>query len=276
MFELTNLVASIILLNREFIPFLPSGQSSYQGPLDAPLFQEEAPDGWWERSSEELFFAVSFISDMMRPMKHFNPCHYTPFTGICIFTATLMNMYATKFPAMSRSGREKPEVLLNENMDDLNRFSKLWKMGRGLLDVVGVMGSLYDLVVRHEARLTSHSRENYGRLESTIDLTQDFDIRVPELVAEASAQHDCNKTSHEGQDAQTVPVDDHPRQCRQEPLQSAQRQDLQEPLWISDGVTDLFEDGLTSLPDTWPLVSETPFDILQDDPWRQLIDHQDV
>lgn len=130
-------------------------------------------------------------------MRLLDPQHYTPFSGLCIFTATLMSLYAVKFPAMSRPSPsstdrgEEPEVLLAENMEDLRRFSELWKMGRGLLDVVDVMRKLYDRVVGHEARRATHSRESYAALEKTINLAQDHEIQVAELAAEASPVDDA-------------------------------------------------------------------------------------
>lgn len=128
----------------------------------------------------------------MRAMRSLDTQHYTPFSGLCIFTATLMNLYAVKFPAMSRPSSfsagqgEDPETLLAENMDDLCRFSELWAMGRGLQEVVGVMRKLYDRVLSHEARRSTHSRESYAALEKTINLAQDHEIQVAELAAEAS------------------------------------------------------------------------------------------
>jgi len=190
-------VRSIIWLNREFIPFLPTQETTYRGPLDAPIFHEEAPPGWWERNAAEHFAAVRSITNLMRAMHHLDPQHYTPFSGLCIFTATLMSLYAVKFPAMSRpcssstSLEEEPEVLLVENMEDLRRFSELWKMGRGLLDVVAVMRKLYDRVLSHESRRSTHSRESYVVLEKTINLAQDHEIRVAELAAEASPEDDA-------------------------------------------------------------------------------------
>lgn len=130
-------------------------------------------------------------------MRNLDPQHYTPFSGLCIFTATLMNLYAVKFPAMSRPSHssttrgEEPRVLLAENMEDLRRFSELWKMGRGLLDVVDVMRQLYERVLSHESRRTTHSRESYVVLEKTINLAQDHEIRVAELAAEASPEDDA-------------------------------------------------------------------------------------
>ena len=129
----------------------------------------------------------------MRAMRSLDTQHYTPFSGLCIFTATLMNLYAVKFPAMSRpassstSREEDPETLLAENVDDLRRFSDLWSMGRGLQDVVGVMRKLYDRVLSHEARRSTHSRESYAALEKTINLAQDHEIQVADLAAEASS-----------------------------------------------------------------------------------------
>lgn len=249
---------SIILLTREFFPFLPIKQNIYRGPLDDPLYQEDAPDGWWERNAQEHFSAVICISDMMRTMSHSNPNHYTPFSGLCIFTATLMNMYATRFPAMSRSSGESPEKLLSENMDDLERLSKLWKMGKDLLDVVGVMRNLYDLVEHHEARSASHSRDNYAGLESTMNFSHDHNIRTPELVAEASSQHKRNENLREARSVQPIPATNPSPRDQQELSRLANHHEDTGAPWNTTDVLSSFERDFINLPGIWPLSSE-PF-----------------
>ena len=253
---LTNISDSIIWLNREFIPFLPTQETTYRGPLDNPIFHEEAPPGWWERNATEHFAAVRNISSLMRAMRSLDPEHYTPFSGLCIFTATLMSLYAVKFPAMSRPSSpsssdrgEEPEALLAENMEDLRRFSGLWKMGRGLLDVVDVMRKLYDRVVGHEARRATHSRESYAALEKTINLAQDHEIQVAELAAEAS------------------PVDD---ACDDEVRESERaahcRQHLHAP----------FEGESAGSPDVHPMSPGSLSAVLDEDVWRDFVFFQDM
>lgn len=194
--------------------FLPIQETVYGGPLDAPVFIEEAPAGWWERNAVEHFAAVRCITSLRRAMRHLDPRHYTPFSGLCIFTATLMNLYAAKFPAMSRassssSQEETPEALFSENMDDLQRFSELWKMGRGLLDVVGVMRKLYDRVLNDNVRRTNHSRDSYAVLEKTINLAQDHEIEVSQLAAEASSgDNACHDDFREVGNASQAPAAD--------------------------------------------------------------------
>lgn len=195
----------MILLTREFFPFLPIKQSSYRGPLDVPLYYEDAPDGWWERNAREHFSAMTCISYMMRTMSYINPKYYTPFSGLCILTTTPMNMYAVRFPAMSRSGGELPEQLLSENTDHLRGFSKLWKMGQNLLDVVGIMRNLNHLVEHHEVRSAGHSRDNYAGLESTMNFSHDHIIRTSELVAEASSRLARDESLQEARSVQPIP-----------------------------------------------------------------------
>ena len=225
--------------------------------MDAPVYQEEAPEGWWERNATEHFFAVESMSNMMRAMRNFDPNHYTPFTGLCIFTAALMNLYAVTFPAMSRSSSpEKPEALLRENMDDLHRFSELWKMGRSLLDVVGVMRQLYDRVVRHETRLASHSRDSYTVLEKTMNFAQDHEIQVSELAAEASSADICLDGSHEVGDCSQAPTiyDRH----------------------LLDGASHILEGDSARIPDM-PLMSPGALSVvLDEDVWRDFVFFQDM
>jgi hypothetical protein len=200
----------------------------------------------------------------MRAMRVLDPDHYTPFGGLCIFTATLMNLYAVRFPAMSRPSSssilrgEEPETLLGENLEDLRRFGELWEMGRGLLDVVGVMQKLYDRVVGDEVRRISHSRESYAVLEKTINLAQDHEIQVAELAAEASpVDDDCHgelrdvgNGSHDG----TV-------QSRRRPEE-----------WISS----LFQSDVGGISDLQPMSPRSFSAVIDEDLWRDFVFFQDM
>lgn len=196
----------------------------------------------------------------MRAMRLLDPHHYTPFSGLCIFTATLMSLYAVKFPAMSRPspsstdrGEEPPEALLAENMEDLRRFSELWKMGRGLLDVVDVMRKLYDRVVRHEARRATHSRESYTALEKTINLAQDHEIQVADLAAEAS------------------PVDD---VCDDEACESSLTAHDTQHVRVS--ASHALEGECAGDPDVQPMSPGTLSAVLDEDVWRDFVFFQDM
>jgi hypothetical protein len=195
----------------------------------------------------------------MRAVRNLEPQHYTPFSGLCIFTATLMNLYAVKFPAMSRpspsstSRGEEPEALLAENMEDLRRFSELWKMGRGLLDVVGVVRDLYDRVVSHEVRRTTHSRESYAALEKTINLAQDHEIQVSELAAEASPEDDACEDDLRETDRRA-----HDRQH------------------IRAGASNSFEGRFAGNHDVQPMSPGSLSAVLDEDVWRDFVFFQDM
>jgi hypothetical protein len=201
----------------------------------------------------------------MRAMRHLDPQHYTPFSGLCIFTATLMNMYAVEFPAMSRpsscaSRGEEPKTLLAENMNDLQRFSELWKMGRGLLDVVGVMQKLYDRVVQHEARRSTHSRESYAALEKTINLAQDHEIQVAELAAEASTGCVSRDEIMRGDESvqQQGPM-----------MHGRERAD-------GSGVREVFGGDFAGAYDGLPISDRSLSAVLEEDVWRDFVFFQDM
>jgi len=163
---------SIIFLCREFIPFLPVNEKGPKGPIDAPIFQEDAPEGWWERNSHELFNAAEQISSIVSALHDANASFYNPLTAICLFTAAMTNIYAAKFPALNCYPTGNPKKLTEENMHHLSRIAKFWKLAQGYLDVVSVVSDLYDQVASHQARLSSHSREHFLHLEGTINLDQ--------------------------------------------------------------------------------------------------------
>lgn len=157
-------------------------------------------------------------------------------------------------PCPSNTSRgEEPEALLAENMEDLRRFSELWKMGCGLLDVVEVMRKLYDRVVRHEARRSTHSRESYVALEKTINLAQDHEIQVAELAAEASPEHDA--------------CDDEMRETDRM---------AREGQHIRAAASDAFDGRFIGNSDVQPMSPGSWSAVLDEDVWRDFVFFQDM
>lgn len=168
---------SIIFLCREFIPFLPVAEKRPRGPVDAPLLKESAPHGWWDQNSYELFNAARQISSIMRGLREANVSLYTPFTGLCVFTATLMNLYAAAFPALNRCETGNWEKLAAEGTTELDKIAELWKMGKTWVDVVHTARNLYRQVMSNQGQHWSHSREDYVHLERSINLARDQDFQ---------------------------------------------------------------------------------------------------
>lgn len=121
-----------MFLNREYIPFLPTADSVPRGPVDPPLLQATAPDGWWVERAAQLFDAARQITLLLQELDHLNASLITPFTGFCEFSAATMNTYVSNFPNMNHgNSKEYAEEMLEVNIRWLSRFKESWPMGHG-------------------------------------------------------------------------------------------------------------------------------------------------
>lgn len=124
-------IKSTIFLHREYIPFVPSKESEPSGPTDPPILEETAPEDWWDRGSAELFHAASCITRILEDLETCGAPLLTPFTGFCAFSAAIMNLYVGAFPRMNLNRSPNGAELARLNVQYLDRFQKLWKMGIG-------------------------------------------------------------------------------------------------------------------------------------------------
>ncbi|RWA14957.1 hypothetical protein EKO27_g195 [Xylaria grammica] len=159
----------VIFTRREYIPLLPIAEREPRGPIDPPFYAEEAPPGWWRQNTDELFEAAAQISYIMRDLNSLNISLHTPFTGLCVFTAALMNKYVVTFPHMHHlEERELRRQLAEENLVDLEKIAKLWKLGEEWVHVISAAENLYDRVTSNCAQSISHCRCDYPELENSV------------------------------------------------------------------------------------------------------------
>lgn len=159
----------VIFLCREYIPLLPIAEREPRGPIDPPFYSEEAPPGWWRQNTDELFEATAQVSYIMRDLNSLDIALHTPFTGLCVFTAGLMNKYAVMFPHMHHlEERGLREQLAAENLADLERIAALWKLGEEWVQVIGAAQSLYDRLISSAAPAISRCRRDYPELENSV------------------------------------------------------------------------------------------------------------
>ncbi|ESU11633.1 hypothetical protein FGSG_05646 [Fusarium graminearum PH-1] len=88
-----------IVLNREYLPFLPLRCRGPQGPLDRvqPIL-DHAPGGFWEESAEQVFLASRNVVDLIELCKDKLPL--SSLTTFSIWLAGFMAVYARHFPHM--------------------------------------------------------------------------------------------------------------------------------------------------------------------------------
>ncbi|KAI0514460.1 hypothetical protein F5B22DRAFT_244705 [Xylaria bambusicola] len=159
----------VIFMRREYIGLLPIGQREPKGPIDPPFYSEEAPPGWWRENTDELFGAAAQISYIMRDLNSLDIQLHTPFTGLCVFTAALMNRYVVTFPHMHYpEERELRGQLAEENLADLEKIAKLWKLGEEWVQVIGAAQNLYDRLMSNCAQSISSCRCDYPELEKSV------------------------------------------------------------------------------------------------------------
>ncbi|KAI2643687.1 hypothetical protein GGS21DRAFT_497730 [Xylaria nigripes] len=159
----------IVFIRREFIPLLPIADQEPSGPIDPPFYSEPAPPGWWRQNTDELFEAVAQISYIMADLNDLDIALHTPFSGLCVFTAALMNGYAGKFPHMHRlEEQELRRQLAAENLADLQKIARLWRLGEEWVEVIGAAQNLYDRVINSRAQSISRSRSDYSELQNSV------------------------------------------------------------------------------------------------------------
>ncbi|KAI0914083.1 hypothetical protein F4823DRAFT_621851 [Ustulina deusta] len=214
----------LIFLRREYIPLLPIAEREPRGPIDPPFYSEEAPPGWWRQNTDELFAAAAQLSYIMRDLNNLDIALHTPFTGLCVFTSALLNRYVVTFPHMHRlEERELRRQLAEENLADLEKIAKLWRLGEEWVQVIGAAQNLYDRVTSNCAQSISRCRCEYPELEKSVyyapigglygdgrdDASRRPDTRLRVREASLGHPHRCS-TRAPAQGRETEQVQDQP------------------------------------------------------------------
>ncbi|GAB7361601.1 hypothetical protein MBLNU230_g1653t1 [Neophaeotheca triangularis] len=103
----TLLALCLIMLHREYVPFIPIRCPKPQGPLDPPLFPKDrfdVPEGFWEESARECFKAAREMMDLVQTCQQWNALVETPIVGFAIYTVAFVGVYCINFPNMDPDG----------------------------------------------------------------------------------------------------------------------------------------------------------------------------
>lgn len=122
---------SIMMLQREYFPFLPSHNAVPQGPTEQPFLEATAPVGWWDGSARELFQAAGHVADIMKQASDWGLAMMTPVPAFCCFTACYLNQYAYHFPTITGGHSPKAKEHLADGLAYLKEFRKSWDLGEG-------------------------------------------------------------------------------------------------------------------------------------------------
>ena len=125
------LTSSTLSLHREYFPFLPTSESEPSGPVDHPMLEAPAPDGWWSDCARQLFGAAENIALVLHEASECGVQLMTPFAGFCAFSAGYINLYLSRYPRMNLNRSPRARECLAMCLDYLQTFRKVWCIADG-------------------------------------------------------------------------------------------------------------------------------------------------
>lgn len=129
-FSLTH-VFSVLMLHREYTPFLPTPQSVPQGPVDHPILEAPAPEGFWDESAGILASGAENIANILNEAAQCGVPLLTPFAGFCAFSAGYVLSYCEWFPKMNLNRSPRAREHAKMCMDYLEEFRNVWTIADG-------------------------------------------------------------------------------------------------------------------------------------------------
>jgi hypothetical protein len=129
--EITDLT-SIMVLHREYLPFVPEPFINMAGPTELPLLMKQAPKGWWASYTTTLFNASAQVTAILSELTDAGIAILSPIIGYCAFTAASMNLYLAAFPWVDPPSSQKVDAaaLSQKNLDWLRNFAQVCPLGR--------------------------------------------------------------------------------------------------------------------------------------------------
>ncbi|KAK7430673.1 hypothetical protein QQZ08_002717 [Neonectria magnoliae] len=122
---------SIMMLHREYFPFLPTTDLTPRGPIDQPLLEAEAPPRWWDDGAQQLFGSGEHIITLLKEASECGIPAMTPFSGFCAFLACFGNLYIDRFPKMNLHRSPRAKELMESGLEYLTEFQHAWDLGSG-------------------------------------------------------------------------------------------------------------------------------------------------
>ncbi|KAI8961614.1 fungal-specific transcription factor domain-containing protein [Daldinia sp. FL1419] len=117
----------LIMLHREYIPFVPVRCKEPEGPLDKPTFQEDRfglpPEGFWINSAEKVFEAARGIIDLIEICQRKDKLPQSTIVLFAIWTASFVGLYAEHFPQM-----DKQKHMLEYEFEDTRQAESVPKV----------------------------------------------------------------------------------------------------------------------------------------------------
>ncbi|EFQ31231.1 fungal specific transcription factor domain-containing protein [Colletotrichum graminicola M1.001] len=170
---------SIIMLQREYFPFLPTLDMTPQGPIDPPILEAEAPPGWWEQSAKELFEGAANLASILQEASECGVAVMTPFAGFCAFSSCYINLYGFRFPRITCGYGTRAEELMNSSIEYLKEFREVWDLGDGWLKTIQNGSLMYQRATSDVQRYRGRSRFDFSVLHQSV-----HEFRVVDRSAE--------------------------------------------------------------------------------------------
>lgn len=169
---------SLLFLNREYLPFLPTTCDRPSGPIDPPLLPPDAPEEWWHDRAVELFTSAASITNLMKDLDDADASLHTPFPGFCVFSAVTTNLYRSALPWMCPDTAQDNHLLIERDLAWLDKFRKIWPVGECWWQTSQQCKRLYNHAAADLEGFWGRQRRDYDALESSI---HDCQLRRPSV-----------------------------------------------------------------------------------------------
>jgi hypothetical protein len=89
----------------------------------------------------------------------------TPFSGLCVYTASIMHLFLAAFPLMNLSNSTSARECASQSIAMLEEFRGVWRVGEGWCGVIEVARGMYKRVAEEPEAFFGKGREDFGGLE---------------------------------------------------------------------------------------------------------------
>jgi Fungal specific transcription factor domain len=97
----------VIVINRDYVPFIPIRCKKPEGPLDPPIFSPDeyiVPENFWVNSARDMTKNARDMMDLLRVCQEWGVLVETPMIGFALYTVAFVGTYCMNFTAMDPEG----------------------------------------------------------------------------------------------------------------------------------------------------------------------------
>ncbi|KAF3801523.1 hypothetical protein GCG54_00014739 [Colletotrichum gloeosporioides] len=197
----------VLMLNREYFPFLPKPHAEPQGPTDPPFLEAEAPPCYWENSAKELFEAAAHVATILRDALEWGMTMMTPVPGFCGFSACYLNLYAVHFPNMTAGFSPNAKEHLDMGLAYLKEFRKAWDLGEGWIQTIQNASTLFEQVNSNVDRYRHRSRLDFEVLHQSAHEFRTIDRSEQHMAMIRGAEQGDGQSIDVGEDNNNAVLD---------------------------------------------------------------------